>query len=49
VVTKLWNADQGYDSTLAAFDASMKRLGSDFLQDWPNTGPGPELMAYSAR
>jgi len=34
VVTKLWNADQGYDSTLAAFDASMKRLGSDFLQDY---------------
>ena len=22
LVTKLWNADQGYDSTLAAFDAS---------------------------
>jgi 2,5-diketo-D-gluconate reductase A len=34
VVTKLWNADQGYDSTLAAFDASMKRLGSDFLQNY---------------
>lgn len=28
VVTKLWNADQGYDSTLAAFDASMERSGS---------------------
>ena len=27
VTTKLWNADQGYDSTLAAFDASMKHLG----------------------
>ncbi len=26
VTTKLWNADQGYDSTLTAFDASMKRL-----------------------
>ncbi|MDT7769337.1 MAG: 2,5-diketo-D-gluconate reductase [Mycobacterium sp.] len=49
VVTKLWNADQGYDSTLAAFDASMKRLRSDFLQDWPNTGPGPDPMAYPAR
>ena len=23
ITTKLWNADQGYDSTLAAFDASM--------------------------
>lgn len=27
LVTKLWNAEQGYDKTLAAFDASMKRLG----------------------
>ncbi|MGB9304569.1 MAG: aldo/keto reductase [Mycobacterium sp.] len=39
VVTKLWNADQGYDSTLAAFDASMDRLGLDYLDlyliHWP--------------
>lgn len=34
VVTKLWNADQGYDSTLKAFDASMNRLGSEFLEDY---------------
>ncbi|WP_370328617.1 aldo/keto reductase [Candidatus Mycobacterium methanotrophicum] len=34
LVTKLWNADHGYDSTLAAFDASMDRLGRDFLQDY---------------
>ncbi len=26
LVTKLWNSEQGYDKTLAAFDASMKRL-----------------------
>ena len=31
VVTKLHNADQGYDSTLAAFEASMDRLGRDYL------------------
>src|SRR5215470_2582583 len=31
VTTKLWNADQGYDRTLAAFDASMARLGMDYL------------------
>jgi 2,5-diketo-D-gluconate reductase A len=32
LVTKLWNADQGYDSTLAAFDdASIQRLGIDYL------------------
>ncbi len=39
LVTKLWNADQGYDSTLRAFDASMNRLGIDFLDlylvHWP--------------
>ena len=39
LVTKLWNADQGYDSTLAAFDASMDRLGVDYLDlylvHWP--------------
>jgi 2,5-diketo-D-gluconate reductase A len=39
VVTKLWNADQGYDSTLEAFDASLDRLGLDYLDlyliHWP--------------
>ena len=31
ITTKLWNADQGYDSTLAAFDKSMERLGLEDL------------------
>lgn len=43
LVTKLWNSEQGYDKTLAAFDASMKRLGLGgdddyldlFLIHWP--------------
>ncbi|MFE3025123.1 aldo/keto reductase [Nocardia tengchongensis] len=39
VTTKLWNAEQGYDSTLRAFDDSMNRLGLDFLDlyliHWP--------------
>ncbi|WP_394845984.1 aldo/keto reductase [Pendulispora brunnea] len=39
VTTKLWNDDQGYDSALRAFDASMKRLGLDhvdlYLIHWP--------------
>jgi 2,5-diketo-D-gluconate reductase A len=34
VTTKLWNADQGYDTTLAAFDASMKRLGLSGSDDY---------------
>lgn len=39
VTTKLWNAEQGYDSTLRAFDASLQRLGLDYLDlyliHWP--------------
>ncbi len=31
ITTKVWNSDQGYDSTLAAFDASMERLGLETL------------------
>jgi len=39
VTTKLWNSQQGYDSTLAAFDASIGRLGLDYVDlyliHWP--------------
>ncbi|MGP3757300.1 Aldo/keto reductase [Streptomyces sp. LamerLS-316] len=39
VTTKLWNADQGYDATLAAFDTSLAKLGLDhvdlYLIHWP--------------
>ncbi|WP_431126850.1 aldo/keto reductase [Flagellimonas flava] len=39
VVSKVWNSDQGYDSTLKAFDASLERLGLDYLDlyliHWP--------------
>ena len=39
LTTKLWNADQGYDSTLRAFDESLKRLGTDYVNlyliHWP--------------
>lgn len=31
ITTKVWNADQGFDETLAAFDASMERLGLEYL------------------
>lgn len=31
ITTKVWNSDQGYDETLAAFDASMERLGLEYL------------------
>ncbi|MGX1928125.1 aldo/keto reductase [Flagellimonas sp. 2504JD4-2] len=39
VVSKVWNSDQGYDATLKAFDASLERLGLDYLDlyliHWP--------------
>ncbi|MBT8236379.1 MAG: aldo/keto reductase [Bacteroidia bacterium] len=42
VVSKVWNTEQGYDSTLRAFDASMDRLGLEYLDlyliHWPKAG-----------
>jgi len=39
VTTKLWNSDQGFEPALAAFDASLERLGLDYvdlyLVHWP--------------
>ncbi|MFJ2606409.1 aldo/keto reductase [Streptomyces sp. NPDC087425] len=39
ITTKLWNADQGHDATLRAFDASLAKLGLDhvdlYLIHWP--------------
>jgi 2,5-diketo-D-gluconate reductase A len=39
VTTKLWNADQGYDAALTAFDKSQARLGGEpvdlYLIHWP--------------
>jgi 2,5-diketo-D-gluconate reductase A len=31
VTTKVWNSEQGYEKTLAAFDVSMQKLGLDTL------------------
>jgi diketogulonate reductase-like aldo/keto reductase len=46
VTTKLWNDDQGYDSTLRAFDAALKRMRLDtidlYLLHWPVPGKRKE-------
>ena len=42
ITTKVWNSDQGYDSTLAAFDRSLKLLNLDYIDlyliHWPVKG-----------
>ena len=42
VTSKVWNADQGYDSTLRAYDESLKRLDMEYLDlfliHWPVKG-----------
>ena len=31
ITTKVWNSEQGYDSTLNAFEESRRRLGLDYI------------------
>jgi len=49
VTTKLWNTEQGFDTTLAAFDKSLGALGTGhvdlYLIHWPN----PSLMGETWR
>ena len=47
ITTKLWNADQGYDETLAAFERSRKLLGLDYLDLYLIHWPAPELGKYA--
>ncbi|TXS52820.1 aldo/keto reductase [Streptomyces sp. t39] len=51
VTTKLWNADQGYDAALKAFDTSLAALGLDhvdlYLIHWP--APAQDLYRESWR
>ena len=39
ITTKLWNSEQGYESTLNAFETSLNKLGLDYLDlyliHWP--------------
>ncbi|MCP8966969.1 aldo/keto reductase [Ectobacillus ponti] len=42
ITTKVWNSDQGYESTLQAFETSLEKLGLDYvdlyLVHWPVKG-----------
>ncbi|MCT8138293.1 aldo/keto reductase [Anaerobacillus sp. CMMVII] len=46
ITTKVWNSDQGYETTLAAFDESMKKLGLDYLDLYLIHWPLPAIGKY---
>lgn len=46
ITTKVWNSKQGYESTLAAFDESMKKLGLDYLDLYLIHWPVPKQNKY---
>jgi len=51
LTTKLWNSEQGYESTLKAFDTSLKKLGTDYVDlyliHWPT--PSKDLFMETWR
>ncbi len=47
LTTKLWNADQGYDSTLRAYDASLERLGVETVDLYLIHWAVPSFDLYS--
>ena len=53
ITTKVWNSDQGYESTLQAFDKSLKRLDLSYLDlyliHWPVPGMSEETWKAMVR
>ncbi|WP_407270216.1 aldo/keto reductase [Radiobacillus sp. PE A8.2] len=52
VTSKVWNGDQGYESTLAAFETSLNKLGLDYLDlyliHWPTPAQGKYKETWKA-
>lgn len=46
VATKVWEADQGFESTLRAFEQSRERLGLDVIDLYLIHWPAPDLDRY---
>ncbi|OEV04166.1 aldo/keto reductase [Streptomyces oceani] len=47
ITTKLWNSDQGHDTALAAVDASLERLGLDYVDLYLIHWPMPAVDTYT--
>ena len=52
VTTKLWNSEQGFETTLAAFEASLGRLGFEYVDlyliHWPVPSQGRFVDTWRA-
>ncbi len=52
VTTKLWNSDQGYESTLRAFDTSLEKLGLEYVDlyliHWPQPAKNKYVDTFKA-
>jgi methylglyoxal/glyoxal reductase len=52
ITTKVWNADHGYEATLAAFDVCLEKLGLDYLDlfliHWPLPSQGKFVETWKA-
>lgn len=52
ITSKVWISDLGHDATLAAFDASLAKLGLDYLDlyliHWPAPATGAYLESWKA-
>ncbi|MCM3439510.1 aldo/keto reductase [Metabacillus halosaccharovorans] len=46
ITTKVWNTDQGYENTIKAFEASLERLGLDYVDLYLIHWPTPEFDQY---
>lgn len=46
ITTKVWNSDHGYDNTLRAMEASLKRLQMDYVDLYLIHWPHPSLDRY---
>jgi 2,5-diketo-D-gluconate reductase A len=46
VTTKLWNTEQGYDSTMATFEESVGKLGLDYVDLYLIHWPSPHRDKY---